>query len=148
MSTYKSQLKRIVEDLKHTDLTIRSNAIHELIVLSEIDDLQFNLFTLEWLAKEAAYPYPTSFKEWDEPSYHLINFITDFHLPELTESLMKYYPEYSKAAKEAVFRYITSFDGEEHEQAILELIEQDIQNNQVVLPLDVLYDNPGIIINY
>ncbi|WP_167555262.1 hypothetical protein [Gottfriedia acidiceleris] len=28
----------------------------------------------------------------------------------------------------------------------MELIEQDIQNKQVVLPLDVLYDNPGIII--
>jgi hypothetical protein len=146
VSTYKSQLKRIVEGLKHTDLTIRSNAIHELIELSEVDDLQLNLFTLEWLAKEAAYPYPTSFKEWDEPSYHLINFITDFHLPELTESLIKYYPEYSKTAKEEVFRYITSFDGEEHEQAILDLIGQDIRNNQVVLPLEVLYDNPGIII--
>ncbi|MEH7399964.1 hypothetical protein V7148_03130 [Gottfriedia acidiceleris] len=146
MSNYKSQLKRIVEGLKHTDPAIRHDAIFELIELSEVDDLQFNLLTLEWLAKEAAYPYPTSFKVWDEPSYHLIKFISDFEIPELTEALIKYYPEYSKAAKEEVFRYITSFDGEEHELAILELIEQDIQNKQVVLPLDVLYDNPGIII--
>ncbi|QKE71298.1 hypothetical protein HPK19_00090 [Arthrobacter citreus] len=146
MSTYKSQLKRIVEGLKHTDPAIRSGAIHDLIVLSDVDNLQFNLFTLEWLAKEAAYPFPKPIQVWDEPSYHLINFITDFHLPELTECLIKYYPEYSKAAKEEVIRYITDFDGEEYEVVILELIEQDIQQNQVVLPLDVLYDNPGIVI--
>lgn len=147
MSNYKSQLKRIVEDLKNTDIAIRSNAIHELIELSEVeDDLQLNLLTLEWLAKEATYQYPKPIKEWDEPSYHLINFITHFQLPELIECLIKYYPEYSQAAKEEVFRYITSFEGEEHEIAILDLIEQDIQNNQVVLPLDVLYDNPAIMI--
>ncbi|WP_163099236.1 hypothetical protein [Peribacillus alkalitolerans] len=141
----KLNLKKIVEDLKHSDPDVRMDAIDELQEMQEDDELEVKHVTLEWLAKEAAYPYHAPTDNWDDPSFQLVDFISQFRVYELIDTLVANYPKYSLAAKDIAIRYICSWGDHKSEMAILDILEQNIKSKEVIFPLDALFEHPSLV---
>ncbi|MCD7034094.1 hypothetical protein LRR81_07600 [Metabacillus sp. GX 13764] len=138
----KNYIKEIIEDLKDPDKDIRYTAAVELAELAEADDLEMNLLALEKLAKEAAFSFPKTRLEWDDPSYHIVSFITNFRFSELAEAIIGHYPHYSAAAKELAISYISSFKG--FEEKLMQLLERDLEGDNEEFPLLALLDQPHL----
>ncbi|OIK10809.1 hypothetical protein BIV60_20280 [Bacillus sp. MUM 116] len=146
MAINNREFEQIVKGFNNPNPDIRFESVQMLWEIEEIENLTVNAKTLEWLIKEAGNPFPPPVDIWDDPSYQLIHFATNFVIPVVAESLIKYYPHFSMAAKEEVIRYLCLTDGEKHKSTILNMIDDDISINQAIFPLEELFKIPSLVI--
>ncbi|MBO9129354.1 hypothetical protein [Bacillus sp. 165] len=142
MSSVKSTLMQIIKDIHSENPAVRYNALSELQDLKEMD-FEVNLFLLEKLIEEAAAVFPEAVGEWDDPSFHMIDLVSQFIYPELIESMKSHFDGFSMYAKERAIRYLCEFEEETVLVHLLDILRGNLNKKEIILPLDVLFERPA-----
>lgn len=145
MKSYSLKLWRILQGVKSANPAQRFKALAALSDLKEKPTSPKVLMLLK-MVKEAAGVFPKPVDIWDDPSYHLLRFASDFRSHDIAKSMIEHYKAYSPFAKSQVIRYLCNLDGEKYRVIIRELAEESFRGGEsVILPLDALFEEPLIV---
>lgn len=144
--SFESKIKQILKDVKHENPTKRFQALEQLNELKENDDIGLDFDIFEEIIKTASQPFPTTNEEWDDPSLWLIDFVSDYHISEIVDSISRYYQGFSKEAKVRAFYYLCSFDDENNLLAIMDIFDQYLPTHEAILVSEPLFEHPSWIL--
>ena len=128
------KFKNIVKQLRHQDLYQRAKGIDQLRKsLRSSASIESLIFLLE----EAGNSFPKSIEDWDDGSYHLVGFCSEFELPELITPIEKNFESYSERAKLQALYLLINLKSESARDAYIRIIKKNI--NQFSLDIDVQF---------
>lgn len=126
--------KKIVKKLRHTDLYQRAKGIDQL--RQSLQDGAF-IDSLIYLLQEAGGSFPTSSEDWDDGSYHLVGFCSEFPHNDLVLPIEKHFESYSERAKLQALYLLITIKSELARDAYIRLIDK--YTDQYDLGIDVSY---------
>ncbi|MBP0723680.1 hypothetical protein J5Y03_00595 [Bacillus sp. RG28] len=144
MSSHSFKLWSIMRDVRSENPAKRYKALFKLNELKEKETAPRGI-VLEKLVKEAARPFPEPVDVWDDPSYHLLRFVSDFYEDDLAQLMIDNYNGFSVNAKGEVVRYLCELSGEKYRVLICDYLEASLKDNTAILPLDALFDEPNLV---
>ncbi|PGS50037.1 hypothetical protein [Bacillus sp. AFS041924] len=128
------KFKNIVKQLRHQDLYQRAKGIDQLRKsLRSSASIESLIFLLE----EAGNSFPKSIEDWDDGSYHLVGFCSEFELPELITPIEKNFESYSERAKLQALYLLINLKSESARDAYIRIIKKNI--NRFSLDIDVQF---------
>ncbi|MHC0038065.1 hypothetical protein [Pseudoneobacillus sp. C159] len=138
------KLRSILGDIKSKNPEKRFRAIQKLYRLDQTNHpgKELSLYLLNDVVKTAAHSFDEPVDHWDQPSYYLLEFVSEYKDVSITKSMIKYYPNFSQAGKNIVLNYLCEFDEEHCRQAILKIYEDELKTGKSVFPVSGLYDRP------
>jgi hypothetical protein len=141
MSHFK--FRSILGDVKSKNPQKRFQALQNLYEFEQnIGGKEISLQLLNDAVKTAAHSFDDPIDDWDQPSYFLLKFVSDYKDLSLTKTMIRFYPNFSPAGKNIVLNYLCEY-GEEHcRQAILEIYEEEFKTDEAIFPVSGLYEQP------
>lgn len=123
------KLRNILRQLKSADPKKRYEALDDLYQYKQQDDLQVQIEVLLDCIKAATAKFPKRVDHWDNPSYYLIDFVCDFRMPQIMESLMENFERLDLLAKERAIEFLLSTEDQKAfyflEEKMVQLIQSD-----------------------
>ncbi|OCA87526.1 hypothetical protein A8F94_06565 [Bacillus sp. FJAT-27225] len=137
------KLRNILRQVKNDNPQKRYNALDELFVYKSTENLEVQIDVLKDMIKTAAGTFPEPVDRWDNPSYYLTDFVCDFPMAEVVESLIKHFDGLSLLAKERATEFLL---GTENEKIFFFLEEKLVglinDSEEFVIPVTELSSYP------
>ncbi|MBM7662542.1 hypothetical protein JOC85_003349 [Bacillus mesophilus] len=140
--SFESKLKQILKDIKDENPDKRYQALSQLNDFKENDDVELEFSIFEKIAETAAYPFSTTGEDWDDPSLWLVNFMSDYQIPEVVDAIVQNYKGLSYEAKVRAFYFLCSFEEENNLLAIMDTLDQYAPTGEAVLIPEALREYP------
>jgi hypothetical protein len=103
---------------------------------------EVSIYLLTDVIKTAAHPFDEPVDHWDQPSYFLLQFVSDYKDVNLTKAMINHYRSFSPAGKNIVLNYLCEFDLEHCRQAVINIYGEELKTAQAIFPVNGLYDRP------
>ena len=129
-----TKYKKIVKKLHNPDLYQRAKGIDQL--RQSLQDGAY-VDSLIYLLEEAGGSFPQSSEDWDDGSYHLVGFCSEFPHSNLVKPIEKNFKHYSERAKLQALYLLINIKSEYARDAYIRIIEK--YSNQFDLDIDVSY---------
>jgi len=129
-----TKFKQIVKKLSSTDLYNRAKGIDQLRKSLHKD---VYLDSLIYLLEAAGKSFPNSLEDWDDGSYHLVGFCSEYPHSELVKPIEKNFEHYSERAKLQALYLLITIKTDVARDAYIRIIEK--YSKQFELGIDVAY---------
>lgn len=139
------KLRNILRQVKSKTPKKRYEALDQLFQYKHQDGLEVQMDVLKDIIKTAASKFPERVDQWDNPSFYLIDFVCDFPMPEVIESLIKYFDDFDLQAKERVIEFLLSTEDDDIFYFLEEKIVKLMQTEDFVIPARELASYPVLI---
>jgi hypothetical protein len=138
------KLRNILGDVKSKNPEKRFRALQRLYELDQNLDAgkQISMYLLTDVIKTAAHPFEEPVDDWDQPSFYLLEFVSDYKDISLAKAMFKYYEKFSPAGKHIVLNYICGFQEDFCHQAILKIYEEELKTGEAIFPINGLFEQP------
>jgi hypothetical protein len=137
------KLRAILGDIKSKKPQKRFQALHKLYLFEkDIAGKEISIHLLNEVIKTAAHSFAEPIADWDQPSYFLLKFVSEYKELSLTRTMIRFYPNFSLAGKKIVIDYLCEFNEEHCRQAILNIYEEELKNGAAVFPARGLFEQP------
>jgi hypothetical protein len=137
------KLRMILGDIKSKKPQKRFQALQKLYEFDQNNGgKEISLTLLNDVIKTAAYSFEDPIDDWDQPSYCLLKFVSDYQDLSLTRTMIRYYPNFSPAGKNIVLNYLCKYAEEHCHQAILNIYEDELKTDEAIFPVSGLYEQP------
>ncbi|RFU60292.1 hypothetical protein [Bacillus sp. V59.32b] len=137
-----SQVKGILKRVVNEDPDLRYEALDELNGLKENNHNGLDKDVLIQVIETAANPFPKPVDKWDEPSFYLIDFVSDFRGPELSDAIVKNFADFSLFGKQRAVDFLLEVEEERSFAAFFEILERNLDVNTAIIPVDSLMERP------
>lgn len=128
------KFKKIVKKLSSTDLYNRAKGIDQLRKSLQKD---VYLDSLIYLLEAAGQTFPNSLEDWDDGSYHLVGFCSEYPHSDLVKPIERNFEQYSERAKLQALYLLITIKSDLARDAYIRLIEK--YSDRFELGIDVAY---------
>jgi hypothetical protein len=137
------KLRAILGDIKSKKPQKRFQALHKLYEFEQnIGGKEISINLLNDVIKTAAHPFAEPIADWDQPSYFLLKFVSDYKELSLTKTMIRFYPNFSPEGKNIALNYLCEYSEEHCRQAILAIYEEELKTGEAIFPISGLYEQP------
>lgn len=136
------KLRQIIRQVKSEDPQKRYEALGKLYQYKNQDGLEVQVEVLKDIIKTAASSFPERVDHWDNPSFYLIEFVCDFPMREVVESLIKHFDGLDLRAKEQAIELLITTENKEVFYFLEEKINHLIQTEDFIIPVKALSSYP------
>ncbi|MGG6431891.1 hypothetical protein ACPF7I_06410 [Anoxybacillus sp. D401a] len=144
LTTVDLQLKQIMRDLKHHDPQKRYEALCALEQLSE-EEIELQPAFIRKMIAYAAETFPDPVDEWDDPSYHVLQFALYFVSAQFVPNVLEHFACFSSAAKEMAFCYVCELGDEQYDEALYHIVHSELQQQTFSIPWEQLRHRLNVI---
>jgi len=131
------KFKKIVNQLRHQDLYQRAKGIDQLRKSLRSGA---SIESLIYLLEEAGSNFPKSIEDWDDGSYHLVGFCSEFALQELITPIEKNFEAYSERAKLQALYLLISLKSELARDAYIRIIEKNSKRYSLDIDVQFIFE--------
>ncbi|PFH86335.1 hypothetical protein [Bacillus sp. AFS088145] len=131
------KFKKIVNQLRHQDLYKRAKGIDQLRKSLRSGA---SIESLIYLLEEAGSNFPKSIEDWDDGSYHLVGFCSEFELQELITPIEKNFEAYSERAKLQALYLLISLKSELARDAYIRIIEKNSKRYSLDIDVQFIFE--------
>ncbi|WP_088067013.1 hypothetical protein [Gottfriedia luciferensis] len=118
-----TKFKKIIKKLHHQDLYQRAKGVDQL---RQALHSSATIDSLIYLLEEAGKNFPRSMEDWDDGSYHLVGFCSEFQHVDLINPIEKNFDQYSERAKTQALYLLISLKSELARDAYFRIIKKNI----------------------
>ncbi len=136
------KLRGVLRGVKSKHPQKRYEALNHLHQYQQMEGTEVQIDVLKDFVKTAAGKFSAPVAGWDNPSYHLINYVCDFQIKEVAEALVKHFDTLDLKAKERAIDYLLSTDDEDIFLFLEEKILKLMDNVYFQLPANALSHYP------
>ncbi|MFD0048928.1 hypothetical protein ACFVHQ_06315 [Actinomycetes bacterium NPDC127524] len=140
--SYESKIKQIIKDTQSKVPEKRYKALDSLNKLKDNEEIGLDFGIFEDIIKAASFNFESTNEEWDDPSFQLIDFVSDYQTAEVSDAIACYYQGFSREAKIRALYYLCSFEEENNLSAIMDIFEKNLPSKNAVIVTEPLYDHP------
>ncbi len=139
------KLRQILRQVKSDKPKIRYEALGKLYQYKNQDGLEIQVDVLKDMIKTAASKFPERVDRWDNPSFYLIEFVCDFPMREVVESLIQHFDGLDLQAKEQAIELLIMTESKEVFYFIEEKIINLMQTEDFIIPVRALSSYPVLM---
>ncbi|MFZ3589614.1 hypothetical protein ACOI1C_10090 [Bacillus sp. DJP31] len=139
------KLRNIMKQLKSKDPSKRYEALDKLNEYKLKEGLEIQIDLLKDMATLAASNFPDSVDTWDNPSYYLVDFLSDFPMEEIVKAILTQFDGFHLHAKERALVFLLSTEDERIFFELIEKIDQLVKNEEIIFPVHQLAPFPVLV---
>ncbi|RZT15535.1 hypothetical protein [Fictibacillus sp. BK138] len=134
-------IKDVITLLKSDNEEKRFKGLNILQKLKKNEEETIEIDLLVDFVKVAATKFQSSGEEWDDPSFHIIDFISDYRDERLVKAMRDNFKNLSPDAKDRVIDHLLDNTDDTSMFALVDILEENMPNGDVKLPLTFLQEN-------
>lgn len=139
------KLRAILRKVKSKNPQKRYEALNQLFSYKRDENIQVQVDVLKDMIKTAASMFPDPVDDWDNPSFYLIDFVSDFPMQEVSDGLVKHFDTLDLRAKERAIQFLLTTEDEKTFYFLEDKIITLMQTQYFEMPTNELSAYPMLV---
>lgn len=134
----KRSINSIIVELHSQEPETRLKSIRRLKKLS-MDEITLN--HLEMMLEEAGKPFPEPVDEWDDPSFHLLDWVAQYPDSDLVATIGKHFVGFSPLAQQRTLSLLIEIETDYARETYIEILSKFPKEGRIFINLEELYES-------